>query len=235
VRNRTTHPRWNEEFYFDVKNHTQILYLDVMDWDQLGQDKKIGAVEIPLGSVESKRVTKWLDLTLSEEAKDTYTQKKRDQRKQKLDQQKREHQIVTSAQQDAHKNESLAEIRLAQSRIQVELQYSFNQTGEFFSHFNPEWKPYPPPPPFDIDVLYGQFFRFMGLLSPIFWVLSYTGTVLFWTEPWLSFLVLVVYVTFCYKPWFFLVFCELLLIRYMVWQYVVCKPSKILNITCRMR
>lgn len=220
VKNRTTHPRWNEEFYFDVKNHTQLLYLDVMDWDQLGQDKPIGSVEIPLGSLAPKREIKWFDITLSEEAKDTYTQKKRDQRKQKMDQQKREHQIVSSAQQDAHKNESLTEIRLAQSRIQVEIQYSFNQTGEFFSHFNPEWKPYPPPPPFDIDVLYGQFFRFMGILSPIFWVLSYTGTVLFWTEPWLSFLVLVVYVTFCYQPWFFLVFCELLLIRYMVWQYV---------------
>jgi hypothetical protein len=50
-------------------------------------------------------------------------------------------------------------------KIEVELHYTFSKVGEFFSHFNPETEDEPPPPDFNIDILYGNVMQLLAELK----------------------------------------------------------------------
>jgi hypothetical protein len=57
-------PRWNQHFYFDVKNpDTDVLHLDVWDRDTFTSDDKIGHVAVPLRGLK-RMVPKDLRLPL---------------------------------------------------------------------------------------------------------------------------------------------------------------------------
>lgn len=51
TKNNTYNPEYDEEFLFNVIDTTEILTLDLMDWDRLTAHDYIGSVQIDMGSL----------------------------------------------------------------------------------------------------------------------------------------------------------------------------------------
>jgi hypothetical protein len=129
------------------------------------------------------------------------------------------------------------EVRVARPRVQLELQYIYNESGSFFSHVLPSDDACPslsatqnaelipqeifhPPPAFDVDILYSDLFRLLDLLKPMTDALAGIGPILWWTTPHISFLVLVAFIVVCEWPFMFLVLVEALALKGLLLSYL---------------
>ncbi|VFQ63471.1 unnamed protein product [Cuscuta campestris] len=82
IKKKTLNPEWNETFKLTVKDpQTQLLNLDVFDWDKVGGHDKLGKQVFPLKNLkpnETKEVT--LDLLKSTDIDNDLDKKKQQQR-----------------------------------------------------------------------------------------------------------------------------------------------------------
>ena len=44
-------PRWNEIFYAALFTKREKIFLEVLDWNNLQKDKKLGHIEFPVSSI----------------------------------------------------------------------------------------------------------------------------------------------------------------------------------------
>ncbi|KAL3674248.1 hypothetical protein V7S43_000206 [Phytophthora oleae] len=66
-KSRTLNPRWHETFVFNVCAPVAELVLEVYNYGQLSQPRKLGEASIPLSQImDQRRHNKWLDLLLPE-------------------------------------------------------------------------------------------------------------------------------------------------------------------------
>jgi C2 domain len=224
IKKRTLNPVWNEEFVIPVYNGTESLDLELFDHDELDSDDCVGSISIPLSALSHQaHVEAWFDIHLEpswiKQTDKLVGKKLKQYEKKKQGQNRGAPNAVAIAGDDETGDDGNPNFK---PRVKLALRYTFSKVGEFFSHFTPSQPPPPPEDEFNIEKLYANYARVQDQLWPVIVFFQSLASVFTWHKPYVSAAVLVSFVYVCLNLWVFPVLIQLLLIRYMLWQYLVC-------------
>jgi len=97
--------------------------------------------------------------------------------------------------------------------IRLKLKLNYSQVGEFWSHFSPEIPPGVQPQGFDLDLLYGNIFKFLDVVYPILNVIWSIMSIVYWENVLVSWIWFIILISLTYYPGYIPTAFHLLLLR----------------------